>query len=260
MNTNCSTTTAQPRRAPHFDASTGRLRADVPAVLALVDHHLGDETGLDADQHESLASAGVFVDGRLHGGLRAGLDAVANPCVRLEVAVGTPTSTRLHHGWVDSISALVVDQGDDGADLIEVDVAFLPTTIAHLTMLQPRPRLEGRGGQVDLATLDALLSPTCPRSPTSAEALTVAAEPWPAVAESLSTGSWRLCSVDVADSRTGSTATEQVIWIDTPAGVLRVDDGPTGPALSGTTTGTIWQAVVRALRADPTAPGVTSFA
>lgn len=255
---NGSTTAARHARTPHFDASTGRLRADVASVLALVDHHLGEETALDADERGSLASAGVIVDGRLHLGLRAGLDAVANPYARLEIGVGTPTSARLHHGWVDRTSALVVDHGDDGADLIEVDVAFLPATIAHLALLQPRPRLEGHGGHVDLEALDALISPPGPSRPKSAAALTGAAAPWPAVADCLRAGAWRLVSVDVADSRTGSTATEQVIWIDTPAGVLRVDDEPAGPTLTGTTTGSIWQAVVRALPADPTQPGQPS--
>lgn len=254
MHKNWWTTAARARRAPHFDASTGRLRADVPAVLGLADLHLGNETGLDAEQHESLTDAGVLVDGRLHLGLRAGLEAVADPGTRLEIAVGTQTSTRLHHGWVDRTSALVVDQGDEGADLVEVDVAFLPATIAHLTMLQPRPHAEGRGGHVDLDTLDALLSPAGACSPESTAALAAAAAAWPAVAECLRTGAWRLSAVDVADSRGGSTVTDQVIWVDTPAGALRVDDDPAGPVLTGTTTGSIWLALVRAVPADPAFP------
>ncbi len=108
-----------------------------------------DRNGLSAGQRESLARAGVFVDGRLHPALRAGLDAVAHPSARLEVEVATLSSTRLHQGWVDRVSALVVDHGDEGADLLEVEAAFLPATIAHLTHLQPRPRLDGRGGPVD---------------------------------------------------------------------------------------------------------------
>lgn len=251
MHKNCWTTAARARRAPDFDATTARLRADVPSVLALVDLHLGDSTGLDADQHESLAGAGILVDGRLHRGLRAGLEAVADPYARLEVVTSTQTSIRLHHGWVDRTSALLVDQGDDGAELVEVDIAFLPATIAHLTMLQPRPRLGGGGGHVDLDTLDALMSPADPRTPASEAALAGAAASWPEVAACLRNGTWRLSAVDVADSRGGSTATDQVIWVDTPAGVLRVDDEPAGPVLTGTTTGSIWQALVRALPADP---------
>ncbi|GAA2485641.1 hypothetical protein [Terrabacter carboxydivorans] len=255
MHKNWWTTAARARRAPHFDASTGRLRADVSAVLGLVDLHLGDETALDAEQHESLAGAGVLVDGRLHLGLHAGLAAVADPYARLEIAVGTQASTRLHHGWVDRTSALVVDQGDEGAELVEVDVAFLPAAIAHLTMLQPRPRLEGRGGHVDPDTLEALLIPAGECCPASEAALADAAAAWPQVAECLRTGSWRLSAVDVAESRGGSTATEQLIWLDTPAGVLRLDDDPAGPVLTGTTTGAVWQALVRALPADAAPSG-----
>lgn len=251
MHRNWWTTAARARRAPDFDATTARLRADVPAVLALVDLHLGDATGLDADEHESLSGAGILVDGRLHRGLRAGLEAVGHPYARLEIATSTRTAARLHHGWVERTSALVVDQGDEGADLVEVDVAFLPATIAHLTMLQPHPRLEGRGGHVDLDTLDALMSPADPRTPTSEAALAHAAASWPDVADCLRKGAWRLSAVDVADTRGGRTATDQVTWVDTPAGVLRVDDEPGGVVLTGTTTGSIWQALVRALPANP---------
>ena len=44
---------------------------------------------------------------------------------------------------------------------------------------------------------------------------------------------------------------DRVVWLDTPAGALRVEDDAAGPVLSGTTTGSIWQEVVAALRADP---------
>ena len=67
----------------------------------------------------------------------------------------------------------------------------------------------------------------------------------------LRTGAWRSCGVDVARGRSGSTSTEQVVWLDTPAGALRVEDDTAGPVLAGTTTGSIWQAVVQALPADP---------
>ena len=149
MQTNSWTMAAGRPQTPHFDASTGRLHADVATVLALVDLHVDERNGLSAGQHESLTRAGVFVDGRLHPALRARLDAVARPSARLEVEVGTPSSTRLHQGWVHRVSALVVDHGDEVADLLEIEAAFLPATIAHLTHLQPRPRLDGRGGQVD---------------------------------------------------------------------------------------------------------------
>ncbi|GAA2747029.1 hypothetical protein GCM10009868_34820 [Terrabacter aerolatus] len=225
-------------------------------MLALADLHLGDATTIDAAQRESLSDAGILVDGRPHLGLRAGLEAVADPYARLEISTGNQSSPRLHHGWVDRTSALVVDQGDEGADLVEVDIAFLPATIAHLTMLQPRPRLHGRGGVVDLVGVGALLSPAAPFGAASAADLAAAAAPWPEVAECLRTAAWRLSAVDVADSRTGSTATAQVVWVDTPAGVLRVDDEPDGAILTGTTTGSIWQSLVHALPVDPVPPPV----
>jgi hypothetical protein len=49
----------------------------------------------------------------------------------------------------------------------------------------------------------------------------------------------------------GSTSTQHVDWLDTPAGALRLEDDTAGPVLAGTTTGSIWQAVVQALHADP---------
>ena len=209
-----------------------------------------ERNGLSAGQHESLTRAGVFVDGRLHPALRARLDAVAHPSARLEVEVGTLSSTRLHQGWVDRVSALVVDHGDEGADLLEVEAAFLPATIAHLTHLQPRP---GSTAGVDRWTVTPWTlssSPSESRRTNAAAALAAAAATWPAVAECLRTGSWRSCGVDVARGRSGSTSTEQVVWLDTPAGALRVEDDTAGPVLAGTTTGSIWQAVVQALPAD----------
>ena len=100
MQTNSWTMAAGRPQTPHFDASTGRLHADVATVLALVDLHVDERNGLSAGQRESLARAGVFVDGRLHPALRERLDAVARPSARLEVEVATPSSTRLHQGWV----------------------------------------------------------------------------------------------------------------------------------------------------------------
>ena len=251
MQTNSWTMAAGRPQTPHFDASTGRLHADVATVLALVDLHVDERNGLSAGQRESLARAGVFVDGRLHPALRERLDAVARPSARLEVEVATPSSTRLHQGWVHRVSALVVDHGDDVADLLEIEAAFLPATIAHLTHLQPRPRLDGRGGPVDGGACDALLSPSGSRRNDAATELAAAAAPWPAVAACLRTGSWRSCGLDVAHRHSGSTSTQRVVWLDTPAGALRVEDDAAGPVLSGTTTGSIWQEVVAALRADP---------
>lgn len=249
MQTNSWTMAAGRPQAPHFDTSTGRLHADVATMLALVDLHVDERNGLSAGRHESLSRAGVFVDGRLHPALRARLDAVARPSARLEVEVGTPSSTRLHQGWVHRVSALVVDHGDEVADLLEIEAAFLPATIAYLTHLQPRPRLDGRGGQVDGGALDALRSGS--RRSDAAADLAAAAATWPAVAACLRTGSWRSCGVDVAHHHSGSTSTQQVVWLDTPAGALRLEDDAAGPVLAGTTTGSIWQELVQALRADP---------
>jgi hypothetical protein len=251
MQTNSWTMAAGRPQTPHFDASTGRFHADVATVLALVDLHVDEGNGLSAGQHESLARAGVFVDGRLHPALRARLDAVARPSGRLEVEVGTQGSARLHQGWLHRVSALVVDHGEEGADLLEIEAAFLPATIAHLTHLQPRPRLDGRGGHVDGGALDDLRSPSGSRRNDAATDLAAAAATWPAVAACLRSGSWRSCGVDVAHRRSGSTSTQQVVWLDTPAGALRVEDDAAGPVLVGTTTGSIWQEVVQALRADP---------
>lgn len=214
MHTNFSTTAARESGAPHCDASAGRLGL-----------------GLGADVAGALAR----------------LDAGADPHAQVAVEVGTPASVLLHHGWVDRTGILVVDRGAHWADLIDVDVAFLPATIARLTRLQPRPRLEGRGGPVDRSVLDALVSPSLSCRPSSAAALATAAVRWPDVAQCLTTGAWRMSVVDVADSRTGSTQTEQLSWLDTPAGLLRVDGYPHAPVLAGTSAECIWEALVATL-------------
>jgi len=251
MQTNSWTMAAGRPQTPHFDASTGRLHADLATVLALVDLHVDERNGLSVGQRESLARAGVFVDGRLHPALHERLDAVARPSARLEVEVATPSSTRLHQGWVHRVSALVVDHGDEVADLLEIEAEFLPATIANLTHLQPRPRLDGRGGPVEGGAFDALMNLTGSRRNAAAAEVAAAAAPWPAVAACLRTGSWRSCGVDVAHRRSGGTSTRRVVWVDTPAGALSIEHDGAGPALSGTTTGSIWQEVVQALRHDP---------
>lgn len=221
MHTNFSTTAAHESGAPPADAPSGWAVADVASAL---------------DR----------------------LDAGSCPYARMEVEVGTAASIQLHHGWIGHPGALVVDLGDQGADLVEVDLAFLPAAVARLTRLRQRPRLAGRGGRVDRSVLDVLVGPIRPGRQGSAAALAAAAAPWPDVAACLESGAWRLCAVDVADSRTGSTETAQVSWLDTPAGVLRVDDDPAGPVLAGTSAEAVWQAVLEALPSRPALPGTQS--
>lgn len=216
MHTNFSTTAARESGAPHCDASPGRRGLGTHADVA---------------------------------GALARLDSGADPHAQVAVEVGTPASVLLHHGWVDRTSTIVVDLGAQGIDLVDVDVSFLPATIARLTMLQPRPRIEGHAGPVDRSALDALVGPTPSDRPRSAADVARAAGRWPDVAQSLLTGAWRLCVVDVADSRTGSTQTEQLSWLDTPAGLLRVDGYPHAPVLTGTSAESIWESLVATLPA-----------
>ncbi|WP_076261216.1 hypothetical protein [Intrasporangium flavum] len=230
-----------------FDASTARLRADADTFFALVDH-VG-RSG-DAVAEVPFAASGVAVEGRAHPSVRAGLGTVEEPCARLEVEVATPEGTRLHEGWLDRVSALLLDRGDGTHDFLEVDAEFLAVTLVRLTDLQSRPRLEGRGGRVHADVLDALLSCDPLTREDAAEELAGAASAWPVVAASLRTGRWQVCGIDVAQAVGPTTVTRRVAWLDTPAGVLRIDADAEGQFLAGASAGQVWRSIVGALPTD----------
>ncbi len=238
---------ATPTGTLEFDAATARLRADADTFFALVDH-VGRSGGAAATT--PFAASGVAVEGRAHPSVRAGLGTVEEPCARLEVEVSTPHGTRLHEGWLDRVSALLLDRGDGTHDFVEVDAEFLAVTLVRLTDLQSRPRLEGRGGPVHAEAVDALLA-SDPRTRAAAAAeLADAASTWPGVAAALRSGQWQVCGLDVAHAVGPTTATRRVAWLDTPAGLLRLDADAEGPFLAGTSAGQVWRSVVGALPTD----------
>jgi len=238
-----------------FDASTARLRADADTFFALVDH-VGRTAGHHADTHADaagdmpFAASGVAVAGRAHPSVRAGLGTVEEPCARLEVEVSTPSGTRLHEGWLDRVSALLLDRGDGTHDFIEVDAEFLAVTLVRVTDLQSRPRLEGRGGRVHADVLDALLSCDLLTREDAAEELAGAASAWPVVAAALRSGRWQVCGIDVAHAVGPTTVTRRVAWLDTPAGLLRIDADADGPFLAGASAAQVWRSIVAALPTD----------
>ena len=230
-----------------FDASTARLRADADTFFALVDHVGGSG---DASGEAPFTASGVAVGGRAHPSVRAGLGAVEEPCARLQVEVSTPLGTQLHEGWLDRVSALLLDRGDGTYDFVEVDAEFLAVTLVRVTDLQSRPRLEGGGGRVRADVLDALLSPDVVTRRQAAETLAGAASEWPAVAASLRSGRWQVCGLDVAHTLGPSTEARRVAWLDTPTGLLRIDADAEGPFITGTSAGQLWRSIVAALPTD----------
>jgi hypothetical protein len=247
---------AGPTGTLEFDASTARLRADTDTFFALVDH-LGPGRSTDASPGDPaggvpFVASGVAVGGRAHPLVRAGLGTVEEPRARLQVEVSTPDGTWLHEGWLGSVSALLVDRGDGMHDFLEVDEDFVAATVVRLTDLQPRPRLEGRGGRAHPDLLDALLTREARSRADAAEGLVGAAFAWPVVAASLRSGRWQACGIDVAQAVGTTTTTRRLAWLDTPAGLLRVEADAEGQFLSGVSAGQLWRSIVAALRTDAT--------
>jgi hypothetical protein len=232
-----------------FDASTGHLRLDADAFIALAEC-ASDPRGACEEVLEGLVEAGAVTDGAPHPALRDALAAVTSSSGSLQVLVTGPDGARLHQGWLAPVSALLTDLADGTYELGSAPMEFLPTAVARFTGLRPRPRLLQATAVVDESVLDDLASNAATARDAGGEALADLLAPWPAAAASVRAGGWRLSVVDVAFPTPVRTVARRLAWVDTDAGALRVEVDRHGPVLAPATSSELWRAVVAILPTD----------
>lgn len=232
-----------------FDPTTGHLRLDPEAFVGLVDY--ATDPGCVGDEVVSrLREAGAVLDGAPHPVLQGALAAVTSSHGSLQVLRSDSTHVSLHQTWVAFVSAMLSDLGDGTYDFSAVSTDFLPSEVARFTGLAPRPRLEVAEAQVDEALLDALSAASGHTRVAGSVVLADALAPWPAAAAAARAGRWCLAVVDVAFHTGEGTVVRRLAWVDTEAGMLRVEADDRGPVLVPTTSTALWEAVVALLPTD----------
>lgn len=232
-----------------FDAATTRLQLDADAFITLVEYAT-DPEGACEEVVERLSEAGAVADGAPHPVLRNALAAVTTSLGSLQVLVTGPDGVRLHQAWVAFVSAMLTDLADGTYDFAAVSTEFVPTTIARLTGLQWRPRLEAATAVVDESLLDDLASNSTVARSAGSEALADLLAPWPHACAAVRGGRWTLSVVDIAFQARERTVVRRLAWLDVHAGLLRVEADEHGPTLVPTTSTDLWRAIVSILPAD----------
>jgi hypothetical protein len=239
-----------------FDPASGTLRLDAEAFITLAELSSDAVDSCDTTLAR-LVDAGAVLDGRPHPTLRQGLAAVAGSVASVQVLVAAPEDVRLHHGWLSDDAALLSDHGDGTYDFAAVDTEFVPESIARATRIGPRPRLGEGSAVVDEGVLDDLASSSSAARESGVEALAGLLAPWPAAVAAVRAGGWHLALVDVAFVDRGRTVARRLAWVDTDAGMLRVEADEHGPVLVPVATTELWRAVVAVLP-DVLEPGTVA--
>lgn len=232
-----------------FDATTGHLQLDPEAFVGLVDY-ASDPGSVDHDVVARLREAGAVVDGAPHPRLQGALAAVTSSVGSLQVLRSDAVDVSLHQTWVAFVSAMLTDLGDGTYDFAAVSTDFLPTEVARFTGLAPRPRLEPAEVVVDESLLDALSAGSARTRGAGSAVLADTLAPWPSAAAAVRAGRWGLAVVDVAFPTAAGTVVRRLAWVDTEAGMLRVEADDRGPVLVPTTSTALWEAVVALLPTD----------
>ena len=232
-----------------FDPAAGTLRLDAEAFITLAE--LSSEFIDPCDTTLGrLVDAGAVQDGVAHPILRPGLATVAGSVASLQVLVAAPEDVRLHHGWLSDDAALLTDLGDGTYDFATVGAEFVPEAVSRVTRVGPRPRLSAGSVVVDESVLDDLASSSPTARASGVEALARLLSPWPTAAAAVRAGGWHLALVDVAFVDDGRTVARRLAWLDTDAGMLRVEADEHGPVLVPVATTELWRAVVAVLPDD----------
>jgi hypothetical protein len=146
------------------DLDAGVLRLSRPALEALVTLARGPAARPDPAAEAALVAleaAGLIGPAGLHPVMAPIAAAVADPLVELRfdhLGPGTPVECP---GWVSPDVAVLAVPGADGLDeIVAVETSFLPTRLADLVGLGPRPgpRLPAGSVRADIGLLEALLS------------------------------------------------------------------------------------------------------
>jgi len=125
-----------------FDAASGLCRLPTVVFDALVDLARGVE--LPQSLRAPLANAGLVVDGRVNAALEPPLSAAANPesVLALFQAGHDGHEARGAGFFVEGAGLITLDRTDKRVEVLPVAPGFLPSSLARLFRLGPRPRLE----------------------------------------------------------------------------------------------------------------------
>lgn len=133
--------------APEFDPEAGRLRIAEPTLTVLVAHTadpVGVATEDSAEELSRLQAAGIIDGGQAHPALREALAAIVSPSL---CTLRLAHSGKEMQGWVSyDAAALLLPAEEDGDDavrtLLAVHPTLLPSALAQLVDLGPRPRVD----------------------------------------------------------------------------------------------------------------------
>jgi hypothetical protein len=233
-----------------FDPDHEALRLDADAFVSLAEY-ASDPAGACEELVDDFVRAGVVADGRPHPILREALAAVTSARCSLQVLVSAPGGVWLHHGWLAARCAMLTDLGDGTYDFAAVGTEFAPTSIARLTVLRARPRLDAATAPIDEALLDDLASSSAGGRAAAADRLARLLTPWPEARAAVRSGGWHLAVVDVTHPAGGRTVASRLAWVGTDAGTLRVEVDGDELVLVPASTTDIWRSVVAILPLAP---------
>ncbi len=247
------TGTSAPGAGIEFDPGTGRLRLPPARFTALLEY-----PGAEAAPPTDLTAAGVLGDAGPHPLLIPGLTAARAPVCRLFLHVAGAAAVHLHQGWVAADAAAFLLHVREGqAELVTVGPTFTPAAVVRVLRLGPRPPLGLDAFSTHADLVEGLFAAEKrDRDNALADIRGAAAgvrrDAWEAA---VADRTWRACRVAVSwTGRDGEPAGRDVIVLDTPAGMLRVDrsDPPGVSALwSPTSMTSVWRALTALLPGDP---------
>jgi len=169
------------------------------------------------------------------------------PWLIVQAAAFGPAGEEEHVVWVaPSAASAAGDLGDGRYDLISTTAAGVPAAVVRLLRLGPSAVLAS--GEVELPSrfLDELVT----LNGVAGSALVKWLRPWPAVAESVSQGDWRLVHVSTQWAPGIFPRPEQAVArssgllaLDTPTGLITFQPG--SPALATASSATdLWELLI----------------
>lgn len=235
-----------------FDPGTGRLRLPPTRFTALLEYPGAAGAALD-----DLTAAGVLGDAGPHPLLIPALAAARAPVCRLFLHVAGAAAVHLHQGWVDADAAaflLHVRQGQ--AELITVGPTFAPAAVVRVLRLEPRPPLGLDAVSTHADLVDGLFAAdqrerTAALAEIRGAASGVRRDGWEAA---VADRTWRACRAAASwTGPDGEPTGRDVLVLDTPAGMLRVDrtEAPGVSALwTPTSMTSVWRSLTALLPGD----------
>ena len=230
-----------------FHPESGRLRTTTADFVRFLAHLQGATTGRDAGiDVADLVAQGVLDDkGAPHRLLAPAASAALAPLVNVRARVGAPEAAVVHPGWAHlEAAAVLAAVGEDSYDLVTVNPPHLPSVVARLVGLGPRPVQPHAVFALDAAVADGLLAEThdgrARAAATLATALPRDLDGWRAA---LAAGAWKCWEARTTWQGPSGPAGRRVVAVDSPAGFLLLSADGASQATT-TTPARVWAALV----------------